>query len=190
MAIPVGPASLLSMQRTLALGKLAGLATGLGIAMADAFYAVLVAWGMSLITGYFLDNTRWVTLAGGLFLILLGVVAFRIRPETKSHGMSEGTIALCFFSGILITLTNPVTLVLLITGFAILGLSGPEMSLQRGLVLTGGVITGSMLWWSCLVACIRMIRQQLSPVTLERINKASGLIFVLTGLIAIGKGMS
>jgi hypothetical protein len=45
IAAPVGPVGLLTIQRTLAQGPRAGLATGLGAALADAVYGAIGALG-------------------------------------------------------------------------------------------------------------------------------------------------
>ena len=47
IAAPVGPIGLLTIQRTLQLGPAAGLATGLGAAVADAVYGAVGAFGVT-----------------------------------------------------------------------------------------------------------------------------------------------
>ena len=54
VAAPVGPIGLLCIRRTLANGRAAGLASGLGAASADALYGILVAAGFAA-TGVLLN---------------------------------------------------------------------------------------------------------------------------------------
>ncbi|HEX2013455.1 MAG TPA: LysE family transporter, partial [Roseateles sp.] len=49
IAAPVGPIGLLTIQRSLQQGPRAGLATGLGAAVADALYGALGAYGVSAV---------------------------------------------------------------------------------------------------------------------------------------------
>lgn len=46
LAAPVGPIGLLCIRRSLAEGRLVGLATGLGAATADASYGAIAAFGL------------------------------------------------------------------------------------------------------------------------------------------------
>ena len=52
IAAPVGPIGLLCIQRTLAYGRLTGLATGLGAASADAVYGMVAGFGLTAISGF------------------------------------------------------------------------------------------------------------------------------------------
>ncbi len=69
IAAPVGPIGLLTIQRSLQLGPRAGLATGLGAALADALYGAVGAYGVTgLIT--WLDRLRPVLVVGGGAVLL------------------------------------------------------------------------------------------------------------------------
>lgn len=50
IAAPVGPIGVLPIQRTLAVGRIAGLVTGLGAATADAAYGAIAALGLAFIS--------------------------------------------------------------------------------------------------------------------------------------------
>src|SRR5919205_3153025 len=51
VAAPVGPIGVLCIRRTLADGRLAGLATGLGAATVDAFYGGIAGFGVTVVSG-------------------------------------------------------------------------------------------------------------------------------------------
>lgn len=51
IAAPVGPIGVLCIRRTLAEGRAAGLACGLGAATADAVYGAAAAFGLTAVTG-------------------------------------------------------------------------------------------------------------------------------------------
>src|SRR5437762_11181193 len=83
IAAPVGPIGLLCIRRTLAHGRLAGLATGLGAASADATYGAIAAFGLTWITSALIGEQCWIRLMGGGFLIYLGVRTFLARPNAE-----------------------------------------------------------------------------------------------------------
>lgn len=62
IAAPVGPIGLLTINRTLDQGRLAGLATGLGAACADAVYGAIGAFGVTQVIDW-LVGARGMTLA-------------------------------------------------------------------------------------------------------------------------------
>jgi threonine/homoserine/homoserine lactone efflux protein len=189
IAVPVGPVSLLCMQRTLTLGRAAGLATGLGVAAADAFYAVLVAGGLSVAAELLMAQAPWLTFGAGICLVFLGILILRASPSAAASGTFEGTLGWSFMSGFLLTVTNPVAIVLLVAGFAVLGLAASEIDLRRGALLVAGIFLGSTLWWVTLVAGVSLIHRQIAPATVRWINRAAGLVIVLFGIFALWQAL-
>ena len=68
IAAPVGPIGLLTIQRTLERGRLAGLATGLGAATADACYGAIGAYGVHWLVGALVALRLPLAIGGGLLL--------------------------------------------------------------------------------------------------------------------------
>src|SRR6267143_581647 len=66
VAAPVGPIGVLCIRRTLAEGRLTGVATGLGAAAADGLYGALAALGVTAVTQ---------ALVGAALLLVAGVIA-------------------------------------------------------------------------------------------------------------------
>jgi threonine/homoserine/homoserine lactone efflux protein len=89
------------------------------------------------------------------------------------------------FSGFLLTISNPMTLV----GFAsvmaplhaILDLGDSDVSAPFVL----GVFIGSASWWLVLTLGVRRLRHFLSEKTLHRINLVAGIMLALFGALAL-----
>ena len=190
IAIPIGPVSLLCVQRTLALGRIAGLATGAGVALADAAYSVLAAG----ILGYFgsqaLADRPWLSWVAGIVLITLGVTILLRPVKMKERALSEETILLCFFSGFVLTLTNPVAPVLIVTALTLSGLAATDMAPIRSILIATGIFSGSMGWWMLVVLGTRLVKKQISPSVTQWMNRVVGLSFLVFGGIAVWTGMS
>src|SRR5437773_216812 len=75
VAMAVGPISLLTIRRTLAHGRAYGLASGVGVALADASYGGIAAFGLTALTAALVGARPALGLVGGAFLVVLGVVA-------------------------------------------------------------------------------------------------------------------
>src|SRR5436305_14735966 len=84
IAAPVGPIGLLCIQRTLARGRLVGLASGLGAATADAVYGGIAGLGLTFISGFLVSQQGWLRFFGGLFLCYLGLRIFLAPPAAEA----------------------------------------------------------------------------------------------------------
>src|SRR4051812_9423068 len=80
IAAPMGPISLLTIRRTLAHGRSYGLASGLGVALADASYAAVAAFGLTAVTSILLGGRVVLGLVGGAILVALAVRTIRATP--------------------------------------------------------------------------------------------------------------
>jgi threonine/homoserine/homoserine lactone efflux protein len=163
IAAPVGPIGILTVHRSLYAGALAGLATGMGAATADAVYGCVAAFGLTFVSGFLISWNAWLLRAGSLFLIILGI-GFLIRPPkpTRKRISQGGTTCFgAYVSSFFLTMTNPMTIVAFTAIFAGLGLgtaTGTDYVSAGGLVL--GVFLGSSLWWVTLaVGAGRLGRQ-------------------------------
>src|SRR5436305_8145658 len=82
VAMVVGPISLLTIRRTLAHGRAYGLASGIGVALADASYGGIAAFGLTAVTGVLVGARAPMALLGGVFLVWLAIRTFTATPPT------------------------------------------------------------------------------------------------------------
>src|SRR3712207_5579854 len=85
IAAPVGPIGVLCIRRTLADGRASGFVSGLGAATADALYGSVAALGLTFVTNLLVGGELWLRLAGGAFLIFLGVRTFLAHPAERAE---------------------------------------------------------------------------------------------------------
>jgi threonine/homoserine/homoserine lactone efflux protein len=113
VAAPVGPMALLCMRRTLALGWRQGMATGSGIAVADAIYAAVAAFGLTGLARAAAGHDRLLQGAAGIVLILLGVKSLFQRARPTGSGAEPAAVQppwpAAFAGAVLLTLANPPT---------------------------------------------------------------------------------
>ena len=176
VAAPVGPMSLLCMQRTLHAGPAQGLAFGVGIAAADGSYAALGAFGLTAVTSLLLAGGQWLRIGGALVLLYFAVRILRAAPAAPAHRTVARSRWRGFTTAYGLTLANPPTILFFAGLFASLA---PLSRLSQAAVFAGGVFAGSMLWWMVLTGVIAVTASKLSPSVLHWINRASAL--ALTG---------
>ena len=73
VAMPVGAMAVVCMERTLARGRRAGAATGLGIATADGIYAGIAAFGVTAISSVLTSWQAPLRVVGGAALVYLAI---------------------------------------------------------------------------------------------------------------------
>jgi len=183
IAAAVGPISLLTIRRTLAHGQLYGLVSGLGVALADATYAAIAAFGLTAVTSVLVGSRAVLGLVGGVVLVWLGYRTFVARPTTAPSDADRPGLAAAFLSIYGLTMTNPMTILSFAAVFAALGLSGG--SFLGAATLTLGVLLGSALWWVVLTTVVGRLRARVTPAALVWVNRASGALIVALGVIAI-----
>ena len=188
IAAPVGPMSLLCMRRTLTLGWRQGMATGLGIATGDGLYAAVAALGLAGISSFLLAFERPLHIAAGLFLIWLGVATLRARPKAgPAEGGRVRSWPAAYAGAVLLTLTNPPTIILFAAIFTALApASGFDAATAAATV--GGVFGGSLLWWGGIVGGVTLFRHALGPRPRRWIDRAAGLALAAFGLVELRRG--
>jgi threonine/homoserine/homoserine lactone efflux protein len=186
IAAPVGPIGLLCIQRTLAYGRVTGFVTGLGAATADAIYGLVAGLGLTAVSSFLAGQSMWLGLIGGLFLCYLGVRTLMSPPADSAanlqmHGSHWGA----YFSTLLLTLTNPLTIFSFMAVFAGLGLatsSTGNTAVASAATLVVGVFLGSAAWWLLLSGITSLLRGRINSATLTWINRIAGLILVGFGI--------
>jgi threonine/homoserine/homoserine lactone efflux protein len=173
LAATVGPMWVLCLRRTLAYGAATGLASGMGIAVADGLYGAVAAFGLTAISGFLLAHSFWIGLAGGAFLLYLGVKTLLAVPAAAGETAKPASHAQAFLSTLGLTLANPPTILAFAAIFAGLGLAASADYAAAALV-TLGVFLGSAAWWLVLAAFAGRLRAQLGPRLLRAINIVSG----------------
>lgn len=184
VAAPVGPIGMLVIRRTLAEGRLMGLVTGLGAAVADAFYGAVGAFGLTFISSFLLGHGIWTRLLGGLFLCYLGIDTFRALPKEERIAAPDLRYAGAFFTTVLLTLANPITILSFMAIFAGLGL-GVGGGYAAATAAVAGVLLGSALWWVILSGGVSLLRHRLGLGMTQWINRVSGACLLLFGCAAL-----
>jgi threonine/homoserine/homoserine lactone efflux protein len=184
IAAAVGPISLLVIRRSIEHGRAYGLASGLGVATADASYAGIAAFGLTAVTGLLVSGRVALGLVGGVIIALLGVRTILSRPGEVASAAERPGLAPAFASIYALTMTNPMTILSFAAVFAGLGLVAGS-SFSDAAVLTLGVWTGSAVWWVVLTSIVAWARERLSPIVLVWINRISGAALVAFGIVAI-----
>jgi threonine/homoserine/homoserine lactone efflux protein len=182
LAIPVGPIGLLLIRRTLARGRVSGLASGLGAATADAVYGSVAGFGVTLLSNFLVENSDILRVIGGAFLCYLGVKIFLSKPSEKTPSGDGKSFFSDYISTVALTLTNPATILTFAAVFAASGVGHTHGHYWYTIFLVIGVFCGSATWWLVLTSIISVFHGRFESAGLSVINKLSGTLIALFGL--------
>jgi threonine/homoserine/homoserine lactone efflux protein len=185
VAAPVGPIGVLCIRRTLADGWTHGFASGLGAATADAIYMGVAGFGLTFISSFLVQQQTWFRLFGGVFLCFLGVKTFLKEQTGQVSAPKANGIAGAYGSTLVLTITNPSTILTYIAIFAGLGLGTAGESYLSASLMVLGVFIGSVTWWLILSGAVNKFRRRLTVESMSRVNQISGAIITGFGVVAL-----
>ncbi len=189
VAAPVGAMGILCIQRVLAHGWRAGVATGAGIATADAGYAALAAFGVTAVSQWLIAYEAPLRILGGLGLVWLGWRALRTRPaRTAAVAVDSPRLGVLYSSAVGLTFTNPLTIMAFAAIFAGAGLVA-QAGTGSALVVTLGVAIGSLSWWLALSTGVWAVRHAVSDRVMLIVNRVSGGLLMAFGVLALVAGV-
>lgn len=184
IAAPLGPIGALCISRALAGGFWSGLAGGLGTALADAAYASLAALGFAAFAAALDLVEAPLKLAGGLFMLWLGLRSLRATPAGGPVRLAARDLAGTVGATFVLTVTNPMTILSFVAVFAALGLADqPEPA--NAATVVAGVFAGSLAWWALLSGGVAIARRRLPETFASWVARGSALVLMLFGLAAI-----
>lgn len=188
IAVGVGPITLLTIRRTLEHGRVYGLASGIGVAFADATYGGIAAFGLAALATVLVGARVALGLIGGAFLLYLGWKTMTSQPREPAAATDRPGLVAAAVSIYALTMTNPMTILSFAATFAGLGIVA-ESAVDAGLI-TVGVWCGSALWWVILTAVVAVLRSRVTMRALTWINRATGALIFGFGVVAIALGVS
>jgi len=191
IAVPVGPAAVLCIRRSITVGAVAGYMTGIGAALGDAVFGAVAAFGLSIVEQFIIERERWLLGIGGIGLVIMGWVTMRHRPRTVGDPVAddrEHRLATHFHyasSSFFITVFNPLTVMAYGAAFAGRNLAGVGASLADAGLLVAAVFCGALAWWAIICTAAVSLRHSFSGLGLLWLNRASGTVILGFGVVAL-----
>lgn len=190
VAAIVGPVSILCIHRTLHHNFLYGFVTGLGAATADALYGSVAGFGLTVVSTFLVRQQMWIHIIGGMFLLYLGIRTALMKPAKDKDVAKVQTSGFlgAYSSTLLLTLTNPTTILSFVAIFAGLGIGsadGAKNSVFLALLVVAGVFSGSTTWWLVLCGSVTVLRARFTARWLLWINRGSGCVITAFALLAL-----
>lgn len=180
--VPAGVVGIMTIQRTLSQGILAGFMTGMGSSAADVFYAGAGCFGITLISDFLLKYRRGICLAGCMLVVIVGALCFRKTKAAQVKNDGAQCVSACFFSAFAVAIANPATIVSFMLVFSLFRVEGTE-SLTENFQLIFGIFCGTCFWWAVVVLAAGCFRDRITEDFSRKLSRIFGVFMVLTGIV-------
>lgn len=192
-SVTVGPVAVLCIKRTLSKSFLSGFISGVGVACADTLLAIFAFFVYSLVEAQINEYKDIISVIGGLFVVVVGVVIYFQKPKAQAGPKRSGAATLWrdFASMFGFTLANFVAIIpYILAFFAMLGISQHEgpidaSSTRNSILILSGFLVGATIWWLVLTALISLFRRGFRPHHMQMINRVAGIVITCLGIITI-----
>jgi len=182
---PLGPIAVLCIQRTINKGMKAGLILSSGAVIGDFLYAIVIGFGLTMISDVIFAYQNPIRLIGGIFVVYIGAKIFYSNPAKLAEKQNNTQTKLFqdFMTSFFITISNPLTLIGFGGLFAVFGSVDQQATTLNMSFTVLGVITGACIWWIILVSIVNLFKNKITNQKLLWINKITGFCVSAIGLL-------
>lgn len=191
IAAPIGPVGLMCFERSIRTGFLAGIASGMGAALADGFYAAVAGFGVISIMNFLKANEQAIAFGGCTLLIGLGAYSLlQSEPKNRASNLQTSSktginIVIYTLQTFAITMANPATIISFIAAFTSVGILQDTHDFFSASTLVLGVFLGSLSWWVILCGGAMTLRHRLSNRTISYVNKVMAVCLIIFGCLLL-----
>jgi L-lysine exporter family protein LysE/ArgO len=191
VAIPPGSVTVIACQRALQFGFRNSVLFSMGSCVSDVFYIILVYFGIAnLFSGnkYF-KIVLWVICGSLLIFIGISSIIFIRKKNDNPYNIIkfQNSKFSTFISGILITLTNPMTIIgwLAIAGnFFLIWNDKFQESRKYGVITIMLIMAGVLIWFLPLTYIVSRFKKIINEKLKMYLVIISNLILIIFGLLA------
>lgn len=176
IAMPIGPVSLMCIQRCLSDGVGLAVASGLGAASVHGVFAALTGTGAGLLVQAQSDVYAAVRVIGALVLAVAGLRAIFAHAPIGAAVRGD-RIAAAYMSSLIVAGTNPMTLLPYMAAASVLSAGAVHGTLTVSL-WTLGIVAGTTTCYALLIAATRLTCRRVTPGTMARLNAAAGVTMI------------
>lgn len=181
-AAPLGPISILTIQRALSLGFRRAFWPTLGAVTANGVFGVIAALGSGALTSAIMGSGSWLRLFAAVILIAMGLRLYSLRHaggNAATEGFRPHHLGFLYFT---LAISNPLTLGFYLAAFAALGLRSEHLYAPQTISMGGGIVFGALGWFVFITLAAGKFHLRFEDRMLCRIRTGVGALLVFLGL--------
>lgn len=189
MAVPVGPVAALCVSLTLRRGSLHGMLAGFGAAVGDSLLCAAAVFGLAGAHELLEGHQAWFRLAAGVLLGIVALVRSTPRAPEPTLALRRPALHSSFLGPLLLTLTNPATILSFAAVLGALDLPGLETPGDGAPWVVLGSFLGAFFWWLLVTMVAGRWHRRTAPDTLARFDRMTTLLLALLAVALVLSGL-
>lgn len=186
---PLGPIAIFVIQKSLSEGHKAGFIAGLGSTLVDTVFAIIAIFALALAEQFIENNTILILIGGGVVVAAMGFsMAFKdpFRKMKKEDGYSYSIKD--FLQAIMMGISNPGAIFVIFALFAFFNIQVETHGFSIAPIILA-VSAGSGVYWLLFSWLFSHLRKNFKLSTLLWINRISGIIVMIIGIVLLAEGL-
>jgi threonine/homoserine/homoserine lactone efflux protein len=187
ISIPIGPAGIILVNRTIKRGIFSGFFSGLGVAAADTIIAIIAGLGLTFIITILEDEKLIIRIISGLVISGAGIKVFLSNPIKEFRKKEKGNKSLLrdFVSVLILSLSNPLTIFIFVAFFSGINVNQTVKPHLVPFLLVPGIFLGTMSWWVFLIWFVNRFKQKIRLRSIVRVNQVAGILLMMIGVVLL-----
>ena len=189
---PIGPIAILVIQKSLSKGHKDGFITGLGACVVDTVFSIVAIFALAAAERLINEHRELILLAGGIVVTILGWSMSTSDPfrKLKARESKRTSVSVTdFLQAIAMGLSNPGAIFVIFALFAFFGIGPLDSSDWRVAPIILSVSLGSAFYWFIVTWLLSHFRKRFRLRTILWINRITGAIIIIIGLVLLGEGI-
>ena len=188
---PVGPISILVIQKSLSKGHKAGFMTGMGACLVDTLFSVIALFFLAIAQQFLNDNRELILIAGGVTVAVLGIFMTKSDPfrKIKADSGSSSVMMKDFMQAVAMGISNPGAILVIFGLFAFFGIGSEEPHDWKLTPIIISVSLGAAVYWFLFTGLLSHFRKKFKMSSLLWISRITGIIVIIIGVALLGEGL-
>ena len=150
-------------------------------------FALIASLGMTIVINFVEEQQLWFRIAGGLIVLYIGLKIFYTNPakQLKLQRMNKTMLSQDFVSVFLLTLSNPLAILLFLVIMAAINMAGESLTVMQIFFFLAGVFAGSASWWFLLSFLANRFRKRIRLRSIWWLNKITGTAVFVLGIVVL-----
>lgn len=184
IALPTGPVGFLTIRRIYIFGLRSGLFSACGAIMSDAFYAIVVGFGLRKISQFLISISTLTEMIAGIALIFIAIKSLSQTIDLR-HTDEENHPFQDMISIAILNLLNPTLIFSFTTLFFIMGMQSYVGNTPLMITFLFGIAAGTLGFWFIIGKGIVFLRHHNKEDVVQKINRIIGIILGGAGIVLI-----
>jgi threonine/homoserine/homoserine lactone efflux protein len=187
VSVPMGPAGIVLVNRTIKRGLLSGFFSGMGVVVADTILAIVAGLGFTFIISFFEDEKVIISLISGLVIIGAGIKIIVSNPikEFRKKERGKKTLLRDFISILILSLSNPLTIFVFVAFFSGINVNQTVKPQLVPFLLVPGIFLGTLGWWAFLSWFVNRFKRKIRLRGIVRVNQIAGILIMALGAVLL-----